>query len=261
MCGRYVLVDGQKVFMTFEQIRDAKAAGIKIEELPPRYNISPQQTAPVVAIRNDELIVESMKWGLVPHWSKDGKIQFNTINAKSETLDQSKLYAPYFKSSRCLVPATGFYEWKEITNASGFKEKQPMYISMKDGKPFLMAGLFSVWKDEKGNEHPTYTIVTTTPNELVADIHNRMPVIIPEEKIKEWLDRNNKDVESLKKLLVPYPAGKMQAVPVSKMVNNPRNDNPDLVKPITFSDLPPAEKMEAQVPTKKRKPSTRGKRK
>ncbi len=261
MCGRYVLADGKKVFMTFDQIKKAKAAGIKIEELPPRYNIAPQQTAPVVAIRNDELIVESMKWGLIPHWSKDGKISFNTINAKSETLDQSKTYAPYFKSSRCLVPATGFYEWKEIKNANGLKEKQPMYISMKDGKPFLMAGLFSVWKDEKGNEHPTYTIITTTPNELVSQIHNRMPVIMPEEKINEWLDRNNKDTESLKKFLVPYPGEKMQAVPVSKMVNNPRNDNPDLVKPIKPSDLPPAEKMADQAPPKQQSSSTRDKRK
>src|SRR5208283_1164204 len=261
MCGRYVLADGKKVFMTFEQINKAKAEGVKIQELPPRYNIAPQQTAPVVAIRNNEIIVESMKWGLVPHWSKDGKIQFNTINAKSETLDQSKTYAPYFKSSRCLVPATGFYEWKKITNDAGLTEKQPMYISMKDGNPFLMAGLFSVWKDEQGVEHPTYTIITTTPNELVSQIHDRMPVILPQEKINEWLDRNNKDTDSLKKLLVPYPADKMQAVPVSRMVNNPRNDNPDLIKPITPSDLPPPERTEAPDLSKKRTSSTRGKRK
>jgi putative SOS response-associated peptidase YedK len=118
-----------------------------------------------------------------------------------------------------------------------------------------------VWKDEKGVEHPTYTIITTTPNELVSQIHDRMPVILPQEKINEWLDRNNKDTDSLKNLLVPYPASEMQAVSVSKMVNIPRNDNPDLIRPIKVSDLPPDEKMEAQGPPKKGTSSTRGKRK
>jgi len=232
MCGRFVLVNGEEVFMTFEQIKKAKAAGIKIEEIPPRYNIAPQQKALVVAFRNGELVVENMRWGLIPPWSPDGKTKFSTINARTETLEESKLYAPSFKSKRCIIPADAFYEWKKISLEKGKEEKQPMCIMMKDEEPFLFAGLYSVWKDKDEKEFPTFTIITTTPNELMEKIHNRMPVILPEKSINEWLDPDNKDTVALKKLLVSYPTKEMKAYPVSKFVNSPKNDSPECIKPL-----------------------------
>jgi putative SOS response-associated peptidase YedK len=153
-------------------------------------------------------------------------------SAKAETLDQSKLFAPYFKGSRCLIPADAFYEWQRVTTtqeARGksrkIEEKHPMCIRMKDENPMLLAGLFSVWKDAEGNEHPTFTIITTESNELMASIHNRMPAILPEQHIEPWLDRDNKDTGYLKQLLIPYPAEKMKAYRVSAYVSNARNDS------------------------------------
>jgi putative SOS response-associated peptidase YedK len=197
----------------------------------PRYNASPGQLLPVLAIRDSKLIAQKMKWWLIPHWSKDDKIQATTFNAKAETLQQSKLYAPYFKSSRCLVPADAFYEWKriiEIHEVRGkpkeVQSKQPMCIRMKDEQTFFFAGLFSIWKNDKGDEFPSFTIITTEPNKLMAKIHTRMPVILPAKHFEQWLDRDYKDTDKLTKLLIPYPATKMESFKVSSYVSNSRNE-------------------------------------
>ncbi len=238
MCGRYVLIDDKKVFATFALLRGLKTAGKVFEELP-RYNVAPLQRMPVFAVRNDALGADQMRWGLIPHWSKDGKVAFSTFNAKAETLDQSKLYSTYFKGSRCLIPADGFYEWKKVAAIKEVRgserqviEKQPMCIRMKDQSPFMFAGLFSVWKDSEGKEFPSYTIITTVPSELVGEIHDRMPVILQEKNFEEWLDRNMKDTVSLKKLLRPYPAKEMKAYRVSPVVSSSRNDVPECVEPL-----------------------------
>ena len=245
MCGRYVLIDGKKVFATFAMLKNLRhvgpasgEAGDPFSDLP-RYNASPMQKMPVLAIRDGEIVTQKMQWWLIPHWSKDGKVNFSTFNAKAETLEQSRLFSPYFKGSRCLVPANAFYEWQKVTAVKETRgverqviEKQPICIRMKDEKPFMFAGLFSVWTDPDGKELPSYTIITTEPNELMAPIHNRMPVILSEELFTQWLDRDYKDTAKLKTFLQPYPAEKMKAYPVSKFVSNSRNDNPDCLKPL-----------------------------
>jgi len=238
MCGRYALIDGKKVLVSYTALNKAKPTSEVFRELP-RYNASPMQRLPVFAIRHDELIAEPMQWWLIPHWSKDGKPGFSSFNAKAETLDQSKLFSPYFKGSRCLIPADAFYEWQRVTTMQEVRgkqknvgEKHPMCVRMKDDAPFLFAGLFSIWKDAEGNELPTFTIITTEPNELTAPIHNRMPVVLPEQHIEQWLDRSYKDTDHLKKLLVPYPAKKMKAYRVSSLVSNPRNDAAECMQPV-----------------------------
>ena len=230
MCGRYALIDGKKVLVSFTALHKATNTDQAFRELP-RYNASPMQRLPVFAVRHDELVAEPMQWWLIPHWSKDGKPGFSSFNAKAETLDQSRLFAPYFKGSRCLIPADAFYEWQRVTamkdvrgKPKSVEEKHPMCIRMKDNAPFVLAGLFSIWKDAEGNEHPTFTVITTEPNELMAPIHHRMPVVLPEQHIEQWLDRSYKDTDHLKKLLVPYSAKKMRAYRVSSLVSNPRND-------------------------------------
>jgi putative SOS response-associated peptidase YedK len=235
MCGRYALVNGKMIFQLFgnNRLGNRKDA---LDDLP-RYNVSPMQRMPVIAEREGKLVIQKMQWWLIPHWSKDGKIKATTFNAKAETLNQSKLFMPYFKSSRCLVPADAFYEWKKITMQKEVKgrtvdvqEKQPMCIRMKDQKTFMFAGLFSVWKNDKDEEFPSFTIITTSPNQLMAEIHTRMPVILKEKYFNEWLSRENKNIEDLKRLLVSYPASQMEAFPVSKYVSNSRNEGPECIK-------------------------------
>jgi putative SOS response-associated peptidase YedK len=149
------------------------------------------------------------------------------INARCETLATSNAFKNAYKRRRCLIPADGFYEWK--LNADG-KTKQPMYVHMKDGRPFALAGLWESWQDDKGNEMRSATIITTTPNKLMAQMHNRMPVMIAPKDFERWLAKGDISPEQLNDLLVPYPDGEMEAYPVSKNVNSARNEGADLVK-------------------------------
>ncbi|MFZ4619639.1 MAG: SOS response-associated peptidase [Bacteroidota bacterium] len=243
MCGRYVLIDGKIIFAVSAQLQTWKNEGRDFDILP-KYDARPTNLMPVVAQRDNAFQVMLMRWGLVPHWSKDGKTEFTTFNAKCETLHTSKLYAPYFKAARCLVPASGFFEWKKYTMETTVKgkvksveQKQKMYISMKDSSPFMMAGLFSVWKKPDGEEYPTYTIITTTPNEVTKEIHDRMPVILEPKNYEVWLDRGMNDTEFLKTLLVPYPAEKMKAFPVM----NKSDESPEMIERIEFEIPAPAE--------------------
>ncbi len=242
MCGRYAVIksirdrESEKIFAEIAN-SDAAFAGV------PRYNASPMQMLPVIEVRDGSLRADAMQWWLVPHGSKDGKpmigkdgTPLKTFNAKAETLTTSRLYAPYFRSARCLVPADAFYEWKTLTDRpptpSGRPEKQPMAIRLKEGRPLMFAGLFSVWKGEEGTAVGSFSIITTAANELMASIHQRMPVILPSTAYERWLDRSYKDTDELQKLLRPYPASEMEAWPVSKSVNNSKNDAPECLEPV-----------------------------
>ncbi|MCK9408706.1 MAG: SOS response-associated peptidase [Bacteriovoracaceae bacterium] len=236
MCGRYVLIDGKIIFAVSAQLQTWRNEG-KDFSLIPRYDARPTALMPVVAQRDNSYQVQMMRWGLVPHWSKDGRTEFSTFNAKAETLHSSKLYAPYFKSARCLVPADGFFEWKKYTveaivrgKAKLVEQKQKMFIRMKDHSPFMMAGLFSIWKNVEGEEFPTYTIITTSSNELLSEIHDRMPVILDAKNYEPWLNRGMNDIDFLKTLLVPYPAQKMTVFAVT----NSSEESPEMIEKIEF---------------------------
>jgi len=239
MCGRYAIIDGKRVLATFPMLQQASAQKAVFAGLP-QYNASPMQKLPVVAMRGGTLTIGLMQWWLVPHWSKEPKTQFSTFNAKAETLAKSRLFSPYFKGSRCLIPADGFYEWKKtsLTKTIGGKsktvvEKQPMCIRMKDDAPFMFAGLFSVWKnEEKGEEVPTFTIITTQPNTLLEPIHNRMPVILQQKDHERWLDREYHDTEALAGLLTGFPASRMKADRVSRVVSSSQNNVPECLEPV-----------------------------
>ena len=241
MCGRYVLIDGKVIFAVSAQLQTWRNQGKEFDLLP-KYDARPTSLMPIVAQRDNQYQVQLMRWGLVPHWSKDGKSEFSTFNAKSETLHTSKLYAPYYKSARCLVPADGFYEWKKYeidTVVNGkpkrVEHKQKMFISMKDRSPFMMAGLFSVWKNKDGEEFPTYTIITTSSNEIISGIHERMPVILDQKNYAVWLDRGMNDIDFLKTILVAYPSEKMTVFPVV----NRSEESPEMIEKIEF-DVPTA---------------------
>jgi putative SOS response-associated peptidase YedK len=201
---------------------------IEGQQLPllPRYNVAPSQPMPVVVRNSPNRLVE-MQWGLIPSWSKEPRTKFSTINARAETLASSAVFRGPFKSRRCLVPASGFYEWRQAA-----KGKQPYCIRLRDTELFAFAGLYDVWRDAEGNELYSYTIVTTTPNELVAPIHNRMPAILRRGDEDMWLDKGASSAQLLS-LLAAYPAAEMEAFAVSRAVSNPSNDRAEVMEALS----------------------------
>ena len=224
MCGRFVLDDIDDIFPRYG-IKDSN--GIK-EKLTQRFNIAPTQSIPVIyKDKNQENKIEFMKWGLVPFWAKDPKIGYGMINARAETLSQKPSFKHILKTKRCLVPSSGFYEWKKMD-----KHKVPYYIGIKNSRIFSFAGLFDNWKDSVGNELVTFTIITTDANNTLKPIHDRMPVILEQEFEEKWLDTRIQDFDSLAEMLKPYPDDQMTAYAVSREVNDPKNDNPQLIREV-----------------------------
>lgn len=229
MCGRYTMVN-LKSF-----VADLPWASLfGDEEVVPRYNVAPTQPVPIIANREGEYAgrVEMAHWGLIPSWAKDMSIGSKMINARSETLAEKPSFRGALKRRRCIIPVDGFYEWQSPPGAPGGRGaagKQPMYIRMRDHKPFAFAGLWEFWRDPRNeaNEIVSCTVITTEPNELMAAIHNRMPVILPRERYLEWLAPGEQSPEKLSHLLVPMDADLMEAYPVGRGVNNPRNEDPE----------------------------------
>jgi putative SOS response-associated peptidase YedK len=218
MCGRYGFIPGKDFYDRFEITnRDL--------EFEPDYNVAPGMIMPVVT-KNSPKKVEKMKWGLIPFWAKDPKIGYQTINARSEELAGKPSFREPFKRGRCLIPASGFYEWAVVG-----KEKYPYYFRLRSGEMFAFAGLYDTWKDAEGKAIKTYTIITTRANTLVNNVHPRMPVILQRLYEDIWADNSTFDGERLQKMLMPYPAIEMDGWGVSLLVNNTRNNQPELIKP------------------------------
>jgi putative SOS response-associated peptidase YedK len=235
MCGRYELHTQPAAL--------ALAFGVPFpSQLRPRYNIAPMQDVPIVrrnASGERELV--NVRWGFVPRWAKDPAIGSRMINARSETLAEKPSFRMALKRHRCLLPADGFYEWKQTPSGS----KQPIHIGMKDGSPFALAGLFERWLSPAGEVLDTCTIVTTQSNALLAPLHDRMPVIVAPAAFDRWLNVANEDPSEL---FAPYPADAMTYFPVSLRVNSVRNDDAKLIvrvdegdahEPVAESEPPP----------------------
>lgn len=221
MCGRYTLTVDASVLADLFAIEP-------LTEIEPRYNIAPTQQMPIVrAGRRGDREWSSMRWGLIPSWAKDQKIGSRLINARAETAADKPSFRSAFKHRRCLVPTDGFYEWVKIPGG-----KQPHHIRFTDRRPFAFAGLWESWSPDDGQTIESYTILTTTPNELIGSLHNRMPVILPTERFEEWLGGGALTPDAAEALLVAHPATGMEAVPVSTMVNNVRNEDPRCLDPI-----------------------------
>ncbi|MCX6138999.1 MAG: SOS response-associated peptidase [Ignavibacteriales bacterium] len=229
MCGRYAIINGKKIFATFAMLREMEKQ-ITPALAAPHYNAAPTERLPIVFQSPEELAIRDATWWMIPHWSKSGKpdMKFASFNARAETITTSKLFAPYFKDHRCLIPADGFYEWKRDAGT-----KTPMFIHRRDEAIFMMAGVYSIWKSETGDERPSFSIITTDANEVMRGIHHRMPVILSEPEFDQWLDRSNNDVDSLRMLLQPAPSEGMQTYPVTSRVNNSRYQEPDCVIDVT----------------------------
>ncbi|TNF78146.1 MAG: SOS response-associated peptidase [Acidobacteria bacterium] len=223
MCGRYTLSSPTDLLADLLELDS-------VPDLAPRYNIAPTQEAAVVRVTGETgaRTLDLLRWGLIPFWSKDPGIGNRMINARAETVGEKPAYRTSFKRKRCLVPADGFYEWQ----ATG-GPKQPFYFRFEGGGPFALAGLWDRWEKGEGDPIETFTILTTEPNEVVAPVHRRMPVILDRETMAIWLDPAIEDAERLTPLLGPFPAAGMEGFPVSTFVNSPGNDTPRCIEPLT----------------------------
>lgn len=220
MCGRY----------TLKTPIDVVAEHFGIEEYPssltPSYNVAPTQEVAAVVEEDDGRKLEMFRWGLIPSWAKDPAIGNKMINARAETVSEKPSFRSAFKRRRCLILADGFYEWQK-TDGGG---KQPFHIRMKDSSPFAFAGLWESW-DGHGEGIRSCSVVTTDANDLMNEIHHRMPVILLPEHYGAWLDPGFEEKEALTALLRPYPSEEMEAYPVSRRVNRPANNEPGVVEP------------------------------
>lgn len=217
MCGRFTLTVDPAELREWLELIDVPA------QLTPRYNIAPTQPVAVVTSPTDRK-VEIFQWGLIPSWSKDPSMGSRLINARAETVHEKPAFRAPFQRKRCLILADGFFEWKALD-----KGKQPYFIHLKSGKPFAFAGLWDHWTSPEGDERMTCTIITCEPNDLMAQLHNRMPVILDKDVMWDWLDPAATPI-ALKALLIPY-AGRLEAYPVARLVNKPDYDAPDCIQP------------------------------
>jgi putative SOS response-associated peptidase YedK len=221
MCGRFSLGATTRVGQLFSLPN--------WPETSPRYNIAPSQTVPAV-IRNRETGTREFRpfrWGLVPSWAKDPAIGNRMINARSETAATKPTFRKPLRERRCLILADGFYEWKREG-----ERKQPYHIKLREGQPFAFAGLWDHWQPPDSALLETCTILTTVSNDVVRQIHDRMPVILPPDAYNVWLDPAMRDVEPVQALLMSYPAEEMIAYPVSTRVNSPAYDSPECIAPL-----------------------------
>ena len=220
MCGRYTLSSPTDLLADLFELE-------RLEELAPRFNIAPTQESAVIRLREDSQNRElaMLRWGLVPVWAKDPTIGNRMINARSETVAEKPSFRTSFKRRRCIVVADGFYEWGKIDG-----RKQPFHFRLADDGPFAMAGLWDRW--EKGDEGPlgTFAILTGEPNQVVAPVHHRMPVILQPGTYQEWLDPNVEDLAALQPLMEPFPTELLVGYPVSTYVNSPSNDSPECIR-------------------------------
>ena len=231
MCGRF---SQQR---PASELAEIFAAEPLAEELGPRYNVAPTDEALVVVQREERRAITAFRWGLIPHWADGPKSGSRMFNARAETLTVSPAFREAFRRKRCLVPVDGFYEWRR----EGAR-RQPFTIGREDGRPLVLAGLWSGWRDPSEDRVVrTFTIVTTGPNEQMTDLHDRMPVVVPDAAWERWLDPSA-DPNELLGLFEPTDDVALRIRAVSPLVNNVRNDGPELVAPWEPAAVPsPAE--------------------
>jgi len=251
MCGRYA--SSRKPDDLVEEFEIDKSE-VK-EPLPADYNVAPTKQVYAVVQRPvnpddkagpSERQLRTLRWGLVPFWAKDPSIGNKMINARMETVHEKPAFRRPFASRRCLLPADGYYEWYATSQKTkaGKPLKQPFFIHPKDGSVMAMAGLYEIWKDPtREDDDPqrfawTCTVLTTTAEDAVGHIHDRMPLLVERGRWAAWLDPSNSEVDDLKELLVPAAPGRLDAYPVSTQVNNVRNNGPELLDALPAEDVP-----------------------
>ena len=217
MCGRFTL------HHSTEDIAERFAVDQTLLELKPRFNIAPSQ--PVAAIvQGESRVMQELKWGLVPSWARDPGIGNRLINARAETITEKPAFRGAFAYGRCLIPASGYYEWLRDG-----RKRTPMLVHRQTGEPFLMAGLYERWQTPEEGILRSCTIITTEPNEVAATVHHRMPAILTDSSSEIWMDRELGDTDALQGVLRPYPLHDLVTHPVSDRVNRASDDDPSMI--------------------------------
>lgn len=239
MCGRF----SQE--RPASELADIFAAEPLVDDPGARYNVAPTDDALVVVQREERRALTAYRWGLVPHWATDLKTGARMFNARAETLTTSPAFRDAFKRRRCLVPVDSFYEWKREG-----KVRQPFRVLREDGRPLALAGLWAGWRDPASDPDAplirrTFTIITTTPNDAMVDLHDRMPVILPDDAWARWLDPAPADPGELIGLLQPTDAVALRIYAVNREVNDVRRDGPSLVEPL----IEPASEADGRPPS------------
>jgi putative SOS response-associated peptidase YedK len=230
MCGRFTQQ------RPASELAEIFAAEPLADELGARFNIAPTDEAFVVVQRDERRAVTAYRWGLIPHWATDTKSGSRMFNARAETITASPAFRDSFRRRRCLVPVDSFYEWRRIGAI-----RQPYRIAREDGRPLVLAGLWAGWRDPATEGvRRTFTIVTTTPNQAIADLHDRMPVVLADDAWHHWLDPGTEDPVALLGLLLPSDEITLRIHPVGRGVNDVRRDGPDLIEPIDLGAEPAA---------------------
>jgi len=229
MCGRaYETYTDEELAFQYLNHRPLQLEGFRAS-----YNLAPTQQSPVVLVRDGEPTIELFRWGLVPSWAKslEAAAKYSLINARGEEIAEKRSYSQPFKRRRCVIPLSGFFEWKR-----GGAQKSPFAIHRTDRRILSVAGVWERWQPE-GQPDPlhTFSIVTTRANTFMADIHDRMPVILAEHEIEHWLDPEVHEPERLTPLLRPCPSEWLSAYEVSTAVNSPKNNRPDVLQPVPFA--------------------------
>lgn len=227
MCGRYSIKDVQAAEAVARAVRKLS------RELSPTYNAAPSQSLPVVRMTKDgERELVEMRWGLVPFWDKSEKPKVAPINARAEEAMSKPTFKQSLQRRRCLVPADGFFEWRRLDPVG--KLKQPFHIQLRGARAFVFAGIYETGRDGRPD---SFAILTTRPNEVVRPIHDRMPVIMSDEHAERWVAPGALTVEALAAFSAPFPADEMEAYTVATLVNSPRNNVPECVRPMGEIEL------------------------
>ncbi len=222
MCGRYVINEDPATLADYFQVERTVTEPLDIS-----YNVAPTDPVYAVAEHEGERRLGRFRWGLIPHWAKDTKGPLN-INARSESIATTPAFRDSFRRKRCILPATGFYEWEPKDRG-----RLPHYVTMADDRPMAFAGVWASWKDPMTEQWiRSCSIITTKANEALSDIHTRMPVILPQDTWDEWLDRSHEDLEGLQALLRPIDASAVKEHAVSTLVNSVRNNLPENIVPL-----------------------------
>lgn len=223
MCGRFNLITDAQALADFLELTTTL-------ELQPRYNIAPTQQIPVAREQEQGRTLDMLRWGLVPAWAKDEKTGYRMINARAETLSEKPAFRQAFRHRRCLIPATGFYEWK-----AGKAGKQPFHIRLNDGGLMAFAGIWEAWRDQAGRRLESCAIIVTVANDSVRPVHERMPVILGPADHPLWLSPEVSDPARLQPLLGPCPDEWLTLYPVSRRVNSPANDDPGCIAAVSHT--------------------------
>ncbi len=221
MCGRFTFA------LSPELLADIFGVTV-LRDLSPRYNIAPSQPVPIVrATATGGRYLSFVLWGFVPHWAKDLSSGNRLINARCETVHERPAFRIAIRARRCIIPASGFFEW-----AATPAGKSPHYVTMRDGSPLAFAGIWNSWKTPEGESLETCVILTTAANSLMAPLHDRMPVILHPTEFDLWLDRATNNPDKIQRLYQPYPAEQLQEWEVSTLVNSSDNETPESIVPL-----------------------------